>query len=1044
MLPARRRGTLDPIVALPTRTSSNAMSNTLSKEVVERACTEIETRLAAGERHVAEDVLHRLRDQLPDEEAILKLIYTEFVALEGRGAPVTKEELLARFPEHRTRLDRLLAIHEILDLDLHRTDGVDAATSETDIEQPGPAGKSLPFAHIGQYEILEEIGRGGMGVVYRARQNGLGRIVAVKLIRLLDPSPELRKRFLNEARMTARLQHPCIVQVVEIGVHQGTDFLVMEYVHGEPLEKKVAEGTVWSPDEAARLLQQVSCAVATAHDGHIVHRDLKPANILLTSEGVPKVVDFGLAMALETDAVRQTQSGALLGTPIYMAPEQALGRHDEIGYTTDVHALGVILFELLTGQPPFSGKTPVETLQQIRECDATPPHVQNAGVPRDLSAVCLKALQKSPRDRYPSARELVDDLNRFLAGVPVQAVLPGVLQNIGRQLRRCRTAVLNATVLLTSVIVSALVLSSLSSQNSSTPETSVENLRLQAAQREAEKVFERARDAVGLWARLGDAAAGRPQMDAQNEVVFARSLEHYDRLLKLQSDDPQLRFDAAVAWRNSGMLQMDLGNRDIAEKSIRQACRNFQDLIHEGLLVEESQLEFARSLLPLAWLQRIADRPIEAEATYQQVVDFASQLGPAQRESTAIRLLVANALGNFSAVLKGRGEVSRAIELNQRSIQIQKDVLVDEYGPALFSQMTTHSHESPLKTVFDTVENPSHLAALTSELAMAIDECGQLARLKNRWDEAHEHYSHAVALGRAAQLLDPGRLGVRISLSRSYDHLGALHAARKNPDLASQFWRESVSLLRRLVADYPDRSHHQSSLARVSERLGLLLLAEQKYEEAADMLRITAGQKGRMLLGDPNSQENIQSAAKTLTTCAQALTGCGRIDDAMRFYERAVSIDPGAYRPRNRLAWMLAMHPDQTRRDVKRSLSLAREATRLNETRAACWNTLAAALIRHEQWQQAIQALDKSVSLKSQAHVYDNCLFALACPHAGRPDQAREAFASAAASMQNDSMLASLDEFNRALLVSLFDEVMAGHGAATPVSKQSKSVPNSM
>lgn len=269
------------------------------------------------------------------------------------------------------------------------------------------------------YEILGVLGRGGMGVVYRARHVRLDRLVALKMILGDHASPEQVERFLVEARAVARLQHPHIVQIHEIGECEGSPYFSLEFVDGGSLDKKLA-GAPQPAREAAALVEKLAQAMQAAHLRGIVHRDLKPANVLLMQAGTPKITDFGLAKKLD-DESGQTRTGAVMGTPSYMAPEQAEGRIQDIGPATDVYALGAILYEMLTGRPPFRGATVLETLEQVRTQETVSPSRLVPAVPRDLETVCLKCLTKETTKRYASAGELADDLRRFIDGLPVRA-----------------------------------------------------------------------------------------------------------------------------------------------------------------------------------------------------------------------------------------------------------------------------------------------------------------------------------------------------------------------------------------------------------------------------------------------------------------------------------------------------------------------------------------------------------------------------------------------------------------------------------------------
>jgi WD40 repeat protein len=278
----------------------------------------------------------------------------------------------------------------------------------------------MPAPAVPGYEIVAELGRGGMGVVYQARQTALDRTVALKMILAgAHAGTEERRRFQAEAEAAARLQHPNIVQVHEVGEAAGLPYCSLEFCPGGSLADRL-RGEPLPPREAAALVETLARAVQAAHAAGVVHRDLKPANVLLAADGTPKISDFGLAKRLDGQP-GQTATGAVVGTPSYMAPEQAGGKSKDIGPAADVYALGAILYELLTGRPPFRAASPLDTLLLVVSEEPVPPSRLQPGVPRDLEAVVLKCLEKDPARRYSAAQKLAEELSRFGAGEPVQA-----------------------------------------------------------------------------------------------------------------------------------------------------------------------------------------------------------------------------------------------------------------------------------------------------------------------------------------------------------------------------------------------------------------------------------------------------------------------------------------------------------------------------------------------------------------------------------------------------------------------------------------------
>jgi len=277
-----------------------------------------------------------------------------------------------------------------------------------------------PGSRSGDYELVAELARGGMGVVYRARQISLNRIVAVKLIRPERLArPDDVRRFQFEAMAAAQLRHPNIVSVHEAGEWEGQPYFSMEFVAGRSLAEVVREQAL-SPFKAATLVKAVAEAIHYAHAHGILHRDLKPSNILIDTEGRPRVTDFGLAKVL-ADESAITLTGEVLGSPSYMAPEQAGGRSHQVDARTDVYALGAILYELLGGRAPFRAETSLATLKLVLETAPVAPRLLNPRLPRDLETICLQCLEKDPARRYPSAQGLADDLGRFLVYQPIRA-----------------------------------------------------------------------------------------------------------------------------------------------------------------------------------------------------------------------------------------------------------------------------------------------------------------------------------------------------------------------------------------------------------------------------------------------------------------------------------------------------------------------------------------------------------------------------------------------------------------------------------------------
>jgi WD40 repeat protein len=480
-----------------------------------RSCAELERRLRAGEDARAEDYLDSDPALAADADSALELIYAEFVTRNDLGQAPPRDQWSGRFPQWSNDLQDLLQIHDLMQESLEQ--GF-AGGAEPGVDpDPEWAPEGFP-CRVGHCELLEEVGRGAMGVVYKARDLNLGRLVALKMLRTgahCGAGPGL-DQFRGEAEAVARLQHPNIVQIHEIFPAAGRAFISLEFVDGGSLKQAMAEGPK-DPPQAASLIEVVARAIAYAHRRGIVHHDLKPANVLLAVDGVPKVVDFGLAEQRARDRDRRgddpclpARRMAITGTPAYMAPEQLAAVNVGDGLPADIYALGAILYELLTGRTPLGADPCIAILERGAAPEPAPPSRIRPRIPRDLDAICLKCLKTDPARRYADAGALADDLRRFLAGEPVHARPIGAWEWGWKWARRRPAAAALAAV--SAVAILALLAGSI-----------VYNARLSAlAHRE-----ERHRAEAERQARLF-----RDQLEFSRRSVYALQLTHIETSLE--------------------------------------------------------------------------------------------------------------------------------------------------------------------------------------------------------------------------------------------------------------------------------------------------------------------------------------------------------------------------------------------------------------------------------------------------------------------------------------------------------------------------------
>jgi serine/threonine-protein kinase len=518
------------------------------------------------------------------------------------------EEVCAAHPERleevRRRWRRIRALAD----DLERAFPTSQGGETSPLSRAGPP-KTLP--QIAGYEVQSLIGHGGMGVVYKARHLKLDRIVALKMLRGGDlaTARELAS-LVREAQSIAGLRHAHIVQVHDFGEHEGLPYFTMEYVDGGSLARKL-EAKPMPARDAAALVATLADAVDAAHRGGVVHRDLKPSNILLCGDGVPKISDFGLARRATTDS-GETLAVAGVGTPSYMAPEQAVGAPEAFEPSVDLYALGAVLYELLTGRPPFKGESSAETQRQVVSEEPVAPSRLNARVPRDLETICLKCLQKTPARRYATARELADDLGRFLRGEPIKARPIGPAERLSKWVRRSparAVAWLGAIVALGAILGAVLwTVSQRAAIERAVSDDLTEAVRFEKAAdwRAARNTLERAKTRLG-------AASGRDRL-ASHVSEVDRELELVDRLGAMRfsrAASNHLEFDLNQSWAKYRGMFVEAGLLREGDTSEAFAARVAGSRVRPALLdAMDDWTICATSRTDLEWLlgvTRLAD-----------------------------------------------------------------------------------------------------------------------------------------------------------------------------------------------------------------------------------------------------------------------------------------------------------------------------------------------------------------------------------------------------------------------------------------------------
>jgi serine/threonine-protein kinase len=749
---------------------------------------------------------------------------------------------------------------------------------------PGTAGDAVSGrpAIIG-YEVLGELGRGGMGVVYKARQTNLNRIVALKMILAGEHAgAETLGRFRREAEAVARLQHPNVVQIHEIGEQAGLPFFSLEFVPGGSLTARLA-GTPQPARWSAGLVETLARAVHYAHGQGVVHRDLKPANVLLAADGGPKITDFGLAKRL--DGGDRTRTGTILGTPSYMAPEQADGKVREVGPAADVYALGAILYECLTGRPPFLGETPLDVVAQVLGQDPVPVRQLQPKVPRDLETVCLKCLGKEPGRRYPSAAALADDLGRFLSGEPIRARPAGAAERLVKWARRRPGLAASAGV--AAVAVSALVAVGvvyhvqLEWHNE---QLRLANARETAARQRAERNLLRARQAVQDM--LADAGfkdlADVPGMELVRRGLLEKALGYYRDFLAEDGTDPGTRLETGTAAYEAGDVYALLGQGDQADAAYGKALAVLQGLADEFPNEPRYRRELAVALNKLGKRQDARGRFTDAEATYRRGLGLLQGLSAVDPADASLRLERARVLGNLAVVLSLADRADDAEKAYQDALDLVGPLVAAEPGRLDY-----------LERQADQFNN----------LGILRKEHHEPAQAERALQRAGELYARLVAQA-------PQAAGYRSRLANGHSILGNLFWGEDRLPEALEEYRLALAERRRLVEDFRHVPAYRLALADSCDAVGQLQCLTWNARAGAAAVAGAAGglavettvAKGQLLCGEalnlkealtggfPNVPEYRSSLGRSLQEQGTLFRKAGYLADARQFQDKAVTL----------------------------------------------------------------------------------------------------------------------------------------------------------
>jgi tetratricopeptide (TPR) repeat protein len=790
----------------------------------------------------------------------------------------------------------------------------DAAPTPSYAGAPANKKKPTPIPAVPGYAIEGVLGRGGMGVVYKARQSGLNRTVALKMILAGGhATPAQLGRFRAEARAIAAVRHPNIVQIYEVGEHEGVPYFSLEFCAGGSLDAKLHQEPQ-PPRQAAELAEQLARAMKAAHDAGVIHRDLKPGNVLLDGAGTPKVTDFGLAREQDDDA-GYTRTGSILGTPSYMAPEQALGKTKEVGPHSDQYSLGATLYDLLTGRPPFKGTSVMETLEQVRNREPVPPVQLAPNCPRDLETICLKALAKDPAKRYADCGALADDLRAFLDGRPIQARPVGAVEKAWRWAKRNPkvaglTAAVAGLVLLLGIggVTAAVVFDrqkqeavELAGREKAAHELA-EKKRVEA---ETERDLKEKARAAEAEARVSQAEFGELTRttvshavndipDKLRQAIFARGTQQevlalLGAMLAQQLDKAQHTHGLPDRALHTYHLQMgDLRLQQGKNAGARTHYETARGISERLMATEPKEKDKAKGnhaliLRKLGALTRDAGKDIpsanaglvlfrEAEKLQRDVVDrpASGEIPPA-----AAKQSLAGTLTDIAETYRRMLKFADALPVVEEALKLQSEAVKESADAALAKQKLADAHvlagkirrglddekgaEADFRAaaaIFDGLaskDTPNLLLRVAA--ARAAREVGDFLLMRDRLDEAAPFHVRDLDLNKSL-LTTAEVLTVQNELGDAYYRSATLALKRGMRDEAAKLYKKCLDL-RQAVAEARSTHLTQMKLANVRARVGDHKAAAAVSE---DLLR-----------ADVNNVNTVYNVMCNIALCADAV-----------------------------------------------------------------------------------------------------------------------------------------------------------------------------
>ena len=759
------------------------------------------------------------------------------------------------------------SVEQPVDQTIPPTSGAAAETSAEVAHDPTlpPGGSALPADELdsntfGDYEIIQEIARGGMGVVYKARQVSLKRTVALKKILSGQlAGEEDLKRFQVEAEASAQLDHVGIVPVYDFGQVDGQYFFSMGFVEGDDLAERIRQRPL-EAEAAAEMMIKIAQAVGYANAQGVIHRDLKPSNVLLDAQNEPKVTDFGVAKQQGNDS-EMTAQGQILGTPSYMPPEQAAGQGDTVDQRSDVYSLGAILYALLTGRPPFQAATAMETMIQVLDQDPVPISQLNSTIPRDLETICLKCLQKEPAKRYASAEALAEDLQRYLDDEPIVARPPTRAEQLRRWVRKNRATAIGTGLVAATLIVATLISISYAFEASRQRDVaSAQRDAAELAKEEADNQREIAEAKTEEVAKKADEM--RVMVDFQAEQLSGIDVSAMGASLKAKMlEELQLEPSAAASADFTG-ASLQLLDEHIFGPALVAIDRRFAE---QPLVQAELLQTMATTLRDLGLLER-------AMAPQRRALETRiAELG--RDDPTTL-----NSISNMGMLFLNQGKYDEALPYFSEALEARRRALGDEHPSTLMSinnmgvllnkerkydealPYYTEALETYRRTLGD-----DHPSTLNSNNNM-----GSLLSIQKKYDEALPYYTEALEARRRTLGDDHPRT------LTSINNMGFLLWRQGKYDEALPYYTEALEVSRRILGD-----DHPNTLVSINH-MGGLLKSQGKYDEALPYMA-EALEGSRRTLGDEHPSTLI-----SIINMGTLLRSQGKYDEALPYFSEAL------------------------------------------------------------------------------------------------------------------------------------------------------------